>query len=273
VISVPHAHCPGYATEPFRSLADDYPGDDVYPRRSFRTEWGPIFHRGRLDGTARVLVIGQDPAAHEAIARRVLVGVAGQRVQGLLARLGLTRSYVVVNAFAYSLYGQRAESHVADPGIVAYRNRWLDAVAETSPIQGVLTFGRAADRAYRSWPGRANLDHARAEALHPTYPDAAAAAGAVTLEEGMRRLCLSWNRALDRLGPVVTPDVPVTAQPYGERLVPEDLARIPEADLPAGCPGWMCDLEGWAARTGATAAEKRATITVTVPPSAAWWVS
>jgi uncharacterized protein (DUF427 family) len=36
-------------------------------------EWGPVFHRGRLDGTARVLVIGQDPAAHEAVARRIPV--------------------------------------------------------------------------------------------------------------------------------------------------------------------------------------------------------
>ncbi len=31
----------------------------------FRVEWGPIFLRGRLDGPARVLVIGRDPAQHE----------------------------------------------------------------------------------------------------------------------------------------------------------------------------------------------------------------
>jgi hypothetical protein len=31
----------------------------------FRLEWGPIYYRGRLDGSARVLVIGQDPAADE----------------------------------------------------------------------------------------------------------------------------------------------------------------------------------------------------------------
>jgi uracil-DNA glycosylase len=272
VTSVPHASCPGYAAEPFRSLADDYPGDDAYPRDSFRTEWGPIFHRGRLDGTARLIVIGQDPAAHEAIARRVLVGEAGQRVQGLLARLGLDRSYVVVNAFLYSVYGQRAESHVADADIVEYRNRWLDAIAATSPVQGVLTFGRAAGRAYRLWPGAADAEYVHAQALHPTYPDAAARNGTVTFEEGMRRLCLSWSGVLDRLAPVVTPDVPVDARPYGDRLGQEDLARIPEADLPAGSPAWMRDLEAWAARTGATAAEKRASITVTVPRSAAWWL-
>ncbi|HSK26657.1 MAG TPA: uracil-DNA glycosylase family protein [Jiangellales bacterium] len=268
---MPHESCPGYGAEPFRTLADDYPGEDAYPRDGFRTEWGPVFHRGRLDGTARLLVIGQDPAAHEAIARRILVGEAGQRVQGLLARLGLDRSYVFVNAFLYSVYGQRSESHVADEGITAYRNRWLDAIAATSPVQGVITLGRAAERALRLWPGGAALR--RVAALHPTYPDAASRAGVVTLEEGMRRLCASWNAALDVLAPAVTPDRAVPLRPYGNRLEPGDLARIPEADLPAGTPPWMRDLEGWAARTGATAGQKRATITVTVPPSAAWWLA
>ena len=28
----------------------------------FRMNWEPIYYRGRLDGTARVIVIGQDPA-------------------------------------------------------------------------------------------------------------------------------------------------------------------------------------------------------------------
>ena len=65
---------PGYGEEPFASLVASYPGAIAYPASGFRLEWGPIFHRGRLDGTARVLVIGQDPAQHETIARRILVG-------------------------------------------------------------------------------------------------------------------------------------------------------------------------------------------------------
>jgi hypothetical protein len=56
---------PGYGAEPFRSLCLECPGADVYPPQDFRVEWDPIFHRGRLDGTARALVIGQDPAAAE----------------------------------------------------------------------------------------------------------------------------------------------------------------------------------------------------------------
>jgi hypothetical protein len=100
------AFCPGYDRAPFDLLAADYPGAEVYPVKDFRLEWGPIFHRGRLDGTARVLVLGQDPATHEAVTRRILVGEAGQRVQGLLAKLGITTSHVLVNTFLYSVYGQ-----------------------------------------------------------------------------------------------------------------------------------------------------------------------
>ena len=96
----------GYSAEPFRTLCREYPDETVYPSADFRTEWGPIFHRGRLDGTARVLILGQDPAQHETIARRILVGEAGQRIQGFLAKLGIDRSYVMVNTFLYSVYGQ-----------------------------------------------------------------------------------------------------------------------------------------------------------------------
>ena len=78
----------GYGRRRFRLLVEACPGEEIYPLDSFRVEWGPIFHRGRLDGSARVLVIGQDPATHETVTRRILVGEAGQRVQGLLARLG-----------------------------------------------------------------------------------------------------------------------------------------------------------------------------------------
>src|SRR6266498_3975849 len=71
----------------------------------FRMAWGPIFYRGRLDGSAKVIVIGQDPAAEEDVARRILVGSAGQRVQSFLRKLGLNKSYVMVNTFLYGLKG------------------------------------------------------------------------------------------------------------------------------------------------------------------------
>src|SRR3954453_3217625 len=135
----------GYDRQPYRSLVSDYPDESVYPLDSFRVEWGPVFHRGRLDGTARLLVLGQDPAAHEAIARRILVGEAGQRVQGLLTRLGIDRCYVFVNTYLYSVFGQRrGERHIDDPAITDYRNRWLDAIVEDQPIEAIITLGHLA---------------------------------------------------------------------------------------------------------------------------------
>src|SRR5512134_587996 len=116
---------PGYGSEPFRSLVADVPGASAYPAGDFRLEWGPVFHRGRLDGSARVLVLGQDPAQHETILRRILVGEAGRRVQGFLAKLGITRSYVFINAYLYSVYGSVKAKTRKDPRLIAYRNRWL----------------------------------------------------------------------------------------------------------------------------------------------------
>ena len=127
------------------ALAADPPGPDVYPLDAFRVEWGPVFHRGRLDGTAHVLVVGQDPATHEAVCRRILVGEAGQRIQGFLAKLGVTTSYLMVNTFLYSVYGQGGgDRHVDDPGIVAYRNRWFDAAATRNPLDAIVALGHLA---------------------------------------------------------------------------------------------------------------------------------
>ena len=67
----------GYGDEPFATLVRNYPEAAIYPSDQFRVEWGPIFHRGRLDGSARALVIGQDPAQHETVIRRILVGRLG----------------------------------------------------------------------------------------------------------------------------------------------------------------------------------------------------
>lgn len=264
-----HRFDPGYVQEPFRSLVEDYPGEDVYPPTAFRTEWGPVFHRGRLDGSARVLVIGQDPATHEAISRRILVGEAGQRVQGFLARLGIRRSYVFVNAFLYSVYGQHGGTKsIDDPAIAAYRNAWISAIDETSPIEAVLTFGRLADRAYEQSPLAGSGGHLRAAMLHPTFPESASRSGGTTKAEAMARLCADWNAALDVLHGQVTPDEPTPLRRYGTTLTVDDVAVIPEQDLPAGLPAWMRDKASWARRTGDTAALKRATITVTVPRGA-----
>ena len=68
--------CPGYPA-PYDDLVASYPDADVYPPKAFRLEWGPIFHRGRLDGSARLIVLGQDPAVAETVTRRILVVLPG----------------------------------------------------------------------------------------------------------------------------------------------------------------------------------------------------
>jgi hypothetical protein len=52
-------------------------------------------------------VIGQDPAQHETIVRRILVGEAGRRLQGFLAKLGVTKSYTLIKHLSLQHLRQR----------------------------------------------------------------------------------------------------------------------------------------------------------------------
>src|ERR1700747_1344316 len=84
--------------------------------KAFWTAWQPIFYRGRLDGSARLLCIASDPGPTERIADNTPVGGAGQRVQGFLSKLGLTHSYLCINAFPYALhpsYGAQVDTLLA----------------------------------------------------------------------------------------------------------------------------------------------------------------
>src|SRR3954447_25724954 len=205
-----HAFCPGYAKAPYKKLVQSYPGDDVYPTHDFRTEWGPIFHRGRLDGTARVLVIGQDPAAHEAYVRRILVGEAGQRMQGFLARLGIDRSYVLINTFLYSVYGQGGgNKHKADTQIAAYRNRWLKAILAPGKIDAVVALGSLATAAWEAWtasPDGSGSSPKFVHITHPTQPEATAGNNAGKHAAAIKAMLENWNTGLQHLHPLPHPD-------------------------------------------------------------------
>lgn len=274
-----HGFDPGPVRDPFASLVRDYPGPDVYPARDFRVEWGPIFHRGRLDGSARVLVLGQDPGAHEGFVRRILVGEAGQRVQGFLAKLGVQRSYAMVNTFVYSVYGQGGgERHWDDERIAAYRHRWLDALlGEGSQVEVVVAFGHLADRAWERWRrtetgGRTDTTYVHL--THPTAPDGSSHGDPDKRAEAMRRMLAEWNQGLDKLHAALRhPDREVALVHYGEDLADADLAPIPEDDLPAGLPSWMRSLETWASREGKDAETKRATLVVRVPGEDRPWTT
>jgi hypothetical protein len=269
-----HLFDPGPVDEPYASLVRDYPDEDVYPPASFRTEWGPIFHRGRLDGTARVLVIGQDPAASEDITRRILVGEAGHRLQGFLAKLGIDRSYVMVNTFLYSVYGQGAgEQRADDPDIAAYRERWFDALVSGNEVEAVLALGHLADGAWRRWikaAGKPAAALAYAHITHPTQPESSSHGDTTKLRQATKAMLANWNSALQQLHPHIShPDTPLRFKLYGDAFKQEDRAPIPEQDLPPGLPAWMRSPALWAQRTGPTATEKRNTITVSIPSSRA----
>lgn len=218
--------------QPFHDLFDNVP--DYRPvREHFWFDWGPVFYRGRLDGTARVLCVASDPGPTERLAGRTLVGDAGQRVQGFLVKLGLTRSYVCLNAFSYALipsHGKAGRAIVADPDQTTWRNQVFDAV-KTPELQAVVAFGTFAHQAVDLWPGRTGLMVAKVP--HPSSRDAT-----VLLD--------SWRTTIAELRGVATPDQDgeSTRPNYGTSFHESDYARIPPRDLPFGVPAWLGD-DAW----------------------------
>jgi hypothetical protein len=198
--------------------------------KAFWTAWGPVFYRGRLDGSARVLCIASDPGPTERIANRTLVGDAGQRVQGFLAKLGLTTSYLCVNAFPYALhpsYGAEADQLLAEPAQQAWRHDFYDA-ALPSHVQAVVAFGANAQKALDLWPGKPNVPVARIP--HPSSRDE-------------KKLLQTWHDAIVTLRAHVTPDDDgsATGPNYGSSFRESDYAAIPRGDLPFGVPPYLGD--------------------------------
>jgi hypothetical protein len=197
---------------------------------AFWSDWGPVFYRGRLDGSARLLCIASDPGATERIAARTLVGDAGQRVQGFLAKLGLTHSYVCVNAFPYALHPSRSRDAphlLAVPEQLAWRNALYDAVRAPA-LQAIVGFGVNAKLALGLWPGKPHLP--LVQVPHPSSRDAAT-------------LLHDWHAAIVSLRGVVTPDADgdATGANYGSTFAESDYAAIPRRDLPFGVPAFLGD--------------------------------
>ena len=265
---MPHPFDAGYALQPFRGLAENYPEADVYPPGQFRVEWGPIFHRGRLDGSARVLVIGQDPAQHETIVRRILVGEAGRRLQGLLAKLGVTQSYVLVNTFLYSVYGSVKAATRRDPRLIGYRNQWLDALLVGTGVEAVISLGTAANEAWQFWKSTPNgiaSSVVQAAVTHPTEPESSSKGDKAKLAAATTKLLQNWNAGLQILAPAIAhPDEVRPLVPYGTAWADGDRLPILEMDYPAGLPAWIREQDGWAQRVGKDDLAKRRNITINV---------
>jgi uracil-DNA glycosylase len=200
---------------------------DVYRQHPrFRTEFSPVFYRGRLDGTSRVLIIGQDPSTDEILAQRTLVGAAGQRVQGLLTKLGLATSYTMFNTFLYGIRQQfdtTMRSLSASGPILVHRNTIFDQFAADNPLEAVIALGQGAQHALDHWPGAQSLTVFKL--VHPTSPQGAPA---------------SWNQNLPQMLAAIAPDPGMTPDPtpYGPTFTPQDDSAIPRADMPFGIPDW-----------------------------------
>jgi uracil-DNA glycosylase len=249
----------------FRTLCESYPDNAVYnSANGFRSLWGPIFYRGRTDGTARLLVIGQDPAQTEAVTRRILSGQAGRRTQGFVEKLGYTKSYLMINAFVYAIYDQdKALPHLNDPDVQAYRHQWLEAAFAPGQIEAVVTFGTPAFNAWAAFTAtpvgaQVNATVLFHKALHPT---ADKPNGPITRQD----LLENWNRALQYLSPKVQhPDVTTTLVPYGSDFTAAELPEIPSRDFPMGLPSWMRSTDAWATMSTPPGHE-RANVSIAVP--------
>ena len=105
----------------------------------------------------------------------------------------------------------------------------------------------------------------------PTWPESSSGGDPQRLTAAYRRLLGEWNTALGSLHPrLAHPDVPGELVLFDEEAAPAT-EPIPARDLPRGAPGWMRSVQGWAKRSGKTAEDKRATITVTVPTEERPW--
>ncbi|HET6950646.1 MAG TPA: uracil-DNA glycosylase family protein [Acidimicrobiales bacterium] len=239
-------------TPDYRALGWAATGEEA-----FRWQFGPVFYRGRLgDNQARVLVIGQDAGSDEAMAHRSFVGESGTRLQHLLAHLGITRSYLCLNTFVYSITGQYGGpledlAQDGDAPLARHRHRLLDYAAARNDLRLVIAVGRAARETVVTWNrhrggaggaagGGLHLLDATAIGPHVrlvdvTHPGAAANPG------GLADVEASFAAAADRVLRWAA-DAPawLPADPGGQRAAPGTftyLARpIPLRDLPFGTP-------------------------------------
>ncbi|CAN5217866.1 hypothetical protein BH23BAC2_BH23BAC2_03350 [soil metagenome] len=196
------------------------------PANRFRTDFGPVYYRGRLNGTAKILIVGQDPATDEILAQRAFVGLSGQRVQGLLNKVGITASYVMLNAFLYGIFQQfdtEMRNISLEPDILNYRNSLFDKVKAENSLQLILTFGNGAEHAIQHWPGRTGIPW-----IDLTHPAAS-----------NNFVSANWNSKLADLHTAVAPDdasvVDLSAYPVNMAGAE---APIPRKDLPFGIPSW-----------------------------------
>lgn len=133
-------------------------GEAVMGYEKFRWHFGPMYYRGRLwDNQVKVLVIGQEGGQDEALSHRSFTGSSGSRLQHFLGHIGITRSYLFLNTFVYSIFGQYSGRKIRwlaqDPASPIRRQRHgvLDYVLERNDVHLVIAVGTAAKESVATW--------------------------------------------------------------------------------------------------------------------------
>ncbi len=140
-------------TPNYRGLSKAVMGSEKY-----RWHFGPMYYRGRLsDNHVKVLVIGQEGGQDEALSHRSFTGSSGSRMQHFLNHIGITKSYLFLNTFVYSIFNQYSGTKVRwlaqhpDSPIQQQRQRILDYVLERNDVHLVIAVGTAAKETVATW--------------------------------------------------------------------------------------------------------------------------
>jgi uracil-DNA glycosylase len=229
-------------------------GRAVLGREAFRWHHGPMFFRGRLDGSARVVLVGQEGAQDESLSHRSFTGGTGARMQHLLHHLGLDRSYLFLNSFVYPIFGQYTDELrplAQDPRspIVSHRHRIFDKAILDGDARLVIAVGNAAKESVATWVdahgGSADPDHLDAAALGSlpgrlrlvgvVHPGSAAGGSTSAIKADFQRACNRVKGWLDA-DPAWLPADPGVPRDLGAAYQYRS-AAIPYRDFPFGtCP-------------------------------------
>ena len=225
-------------------LFDRVPDPPV--KSDFWFDWGPVFYRGRLDGSARVLCVASDPGPTERIAGRspgrqrrpARPGPAckarADPVVCVSQRLGLRRASQPAQAEQGKLDDRRHSSN----------GETSSTMPSTGPkLQAIIAFGVHGPRP-RLPCGQAAPKVTLCEVPHPSSRDET-------------KLLDEWRARSRELRAIVTPDSDGDngGPNYGTEFSEADYAPIPRRDLPFGAPAFLGD-DAWV-RPAATAPRTR----------------
>jgi uracil-DNA glycosylase len=236
---------PAGAIKAAMEATPDYQAE-VGDTTTFWYAFGPVLYRGRVDGSARVMCIASDPGPSECLpfARRTLVGDSGQKTQGLLHKIGLTRSYVLVNAFAVAMRPSKKARGLqvlrSNVAIRAARHAFYDQLLAGWALEAIIALGDVAHLAYDLWAeANPELRAVRSFKLpHPAAVDRDASGNDPALK--------AWAQAVEALRSIVTPDADGDASGpnFGDYFTELDYARIARRDLPKVAPAYIGD-DSW----------------------------